>query len=175
MKEKRKKGFTLIELLVVVLIIGILAAVALPQYEKAVEKSRLAEGIMLTHTLHKQMDLYILENGYPTSQVNFLGDTATGTLPITIQTSQRNEGIYYGGQTQTNYFRYNAYCGTKFCDVLADRTDPNGTMLYRLFTRKLTSGGLFRSCSPINKSDIGTKMCALLNKEGWSIGGNISI
>ena len=56
-------GFTLIELLVVVLIIGILSAVALPQYEKAVEKSRATEAMTILKALREQQSLCILDKG----------------------------------------------------------------------------------------------------------------
>ena len=62
-------GFTLIELLVVVLIIGILAAIAIPQYEKSVNKSRVARWFPMGRTMATAMDSYYLANNgtYPTS------------------------------------------------------------------------------------------------------------
>lgn len=57
------KGFTLIELLVVVLIIGILSSVALPQYTKAVEKSRQSEAWTTMKSINDAIKIYQMEKG----------------------------------------------------------------------------------------------------------------
>ena len=59
---QKQSGFTLIELLVVVLIIGILAAVALPQYQNAVEKSRAAEAFSNIASFAKALEVWKLAN-----------------------------------------------------------------------------------------------------------------
>ena len=64
----KRGGFTLIELLVVVLIIGILAAVAVPQYNKAVWKSRAAEAYTNLKTLKNALDVCELEHGRLTDE-----------------------------------------------------------------------------------------------------------
>lgn len=66
------KGFTLIELLVVVLIIGILASTALPQYTKAVEKSRATEAITLVSDIAKAESVYALGTNSFTNDLNAL-------------------------------------------------------------------------------------------------------
>ncbi len=64
MKIKNKQAFTLVELLIVVLIIGILAAVAVPQYQLAVAKSRYASLKNLVHAIKNAQEVYYLANGY---------------------------------------------------------------------------------------------------------------
>ncbi len=66
----QKQGFTLIELLVVVLIIGILSAVALPQYQKAVTKARFSEAFVNLKSLANAITVCELENGQTSDACN---------------------------------------------------------------------------------------------------------
>lgn len=61
---KKKSGFTLIEMLVVVLIIGILASIALPQYTRAVEKAKVAQALITLKYMRERGQEFMLQHGY---------------------------------------------------------------------------------------------------------------
>lgn len=97
-----KQAFTLIELLVVVLIIGILAAVVLPQYESAVWKSRALEKRIYAQKLIDSFVLYDLAGGeYPSKSLSS-ADTKSffETLDIGFpdRAYQLMNAVFYNGE-----------------------------------------------------------------------------
>ena len=93
-------GFTLIELLVVVLIIGILASVALPQYEKAVAKSRLVEARQMLGAIRGAIERYRLENDAEPStfadlDLSFVDNTGTTVTETRFSTKDWSYVLIY--------------------------------------------------------------------------------
>ena len=93
-------GFTLIELLVVVLIIGILAAVALPQYNKAVMKTRALEGITNLRAIMKAQEVYFMDNGEYAAYVADLDVTAVPSAYYTYRCGTNHLGQCYANRTE---------------------------------------------------------------------------
>lgn len=149
MINKRKKGFTLIELLVVVLIIGILSAIALPQYEKAVEKSRAAEAITLMSSAQKAVDVLCLENPDFDNQIIGCPDNSStnykcGILDVDVEnfltcTEDGPESCH------SKYFTYDAFGSCSDGEIWIESRrynngDKNETELYNLSLVRSSNG-----------------------------------
>ncbi|HOK56737.1 MAG TPA: prepilin-type N-terminal cleavage/methylation domain-containing protein [bacterium] len=102
MKKNRKKGFTLIELMVVVIIVGILAAIAIPLYTGQVKKSKASEGASLVGSIRTAERVYYSQhNEYKViedavSSDEDLGVDASGNKYFTTFSVDGTYAVAYG-------------------------------------------------------------------------------
>ena len=150
------RGFTLIELLVVVLIIGILSAIALPQYQQAVEKARITEVVTNVRAFTTAVDLFLLENGgYPSSEMG-LQD-----MSINLSGGSYNANGYF----ETKNFSYerggcsSTGCGIEIYSKMSDYA-------FVAEWNNLDNNRWDLVCYT-EDTDLGAYICKSLEPQGW--------
>ena len=148
-----RSGFTLIELLVVVLIIGILAAVAVPQYQKAVMRSRYATLKALAKGIADAEEAYYLANGTYTQEIDELSvdfhQTPTSVSGSTIK-RYTFEGMYCEITSD------NEDAGARLGCITAD--NRIALIIHFQHNTKLHPGDW--RCSPVDSDKIANWVCA---------------
>ena len=144
---------------------AILSSVALPQYTMAVEKARATEAIQNAAILEKQLDLYILENGYP-SAYTYLSYQDLG---LSVELSGVN--LEENGTLSTKFFNYNIWVDNNNAEIEVARI-TDGDYYTLLSSRKNFStsnkvGNWYRTCVT-QLNDFGRKVCKQLESQGWS-------
>ena len=156
---KSRKGFTLVELLVVVLIIGILAGVALPQYTQAVEKSRASEARTILKQIYEQHRLCKLDVSRDCTEKDFIQN-----MDISIS------GEADGDAVKTKNFKYLGRSGSSGSFVATRLNGPgyelvvyvrdtNGTINNPTVVCKASAGSSYASAEPGCKAVCGGVNC----------------
>ena len=156
-KKNKKKGFTLIEILVVVLIIGVLAAIALPSYMRSVERSRAAGPITNLGSIAKAQKSYRMGTEHYTNDI--------GNLDISLKDESNGEDAT-GNTFESEYFTYKVY-GDDKAVATATRKDVSEDKKYELSVNYAT-GQIY--CRPItNKTciDLGLEEGQDYNQVPW--------
>ena len=120
---KNSCAFTLIELLVVVLIIGILAAVAVPQYQKAVAKSRYAALKPLAKAVKDAQEVFFQGNGSYAANNDSLDIAIPADADVQLSTMAGHDYVSVGGTNLENryriYFNHSEnFAGNIYCEAL---------------------------------------------------------
>ena len=129
MTRNSKRGFTLVEILIVVIILGILAAIVIPQFTNASQDARKSSLTSQLQTLRSQLELFKLQHRdtYPTSD-----GTAAGTWDWSLLTGKSNDDRTTTGTPKFGPYLQakpvnpinDASVGTASSNMLSVATDP---------------------------------------------------